>query len=96
MTPLATATVNLDAMDVLVTAAEYVDGYVYMAADDGWLYAAKQGEWGYISPVGPLQEGAVVKDMAFNYQNNTLYALDNANGIYTVDLVTGRCSRPSP
>ena len=82
-------TVNLDAMDVLVTAAEYVDGYVYMAADDGMLYAAKQGEWGYISPVGPLQEGAVVKDMAFNYQNNTLYALDNANGIYTVDLVTG-------
>ena len=37
---------NLDSMAQSVTAAEYVEGYVYMAAQDGKLYAAPQGEWG--------------------------------------------------
>ncbi|MDY4219826.1 MAG: S8 family serine peptidase [Candidatus Faecousia sp.] len=80
-------TTNLAAMDITVTAAEYVDGYVYMAADDGFLYAAPQGEWDDYVEVGQL--GAAILDMAFSYAGRTLYALGEGNQVYTVDLVTG-------
>ena len=73
-----------------VTAAEYVDGYVFMAADDGWLYAApldaldepvRVGEYVYLTEK--------IYDLAFNYKNNTLYALGTDNSIYYVDLLYG-------
>ena len=73
-----------------VTAAEYVDGYVFMAADDGWLYAApldaldepvRVGMYDYLTEK--------IYDLAFNYKNNTLYALGTDNSIYYVDLLYG-------
>ena len=81
-------TTNLDAMDFPVIAAEYVDGYVFMAADNGMLYAAPQGQWSECAPVGSIGD-TVIKDMAYNYQDGKLYALDDNNTVYTVDLMTG-------
>ena len=84
-------TENLDTMGVNVVAAEYVDGYIYMATDTGALYVAEQGTWAdyeYAGDYAAATDGLLVKDMAFNYQNNTLYALDAANNIYTMDLST--------
>ena len=81
-------TTNLDAMDIRITAAEYVDGYVYMAADDGFLYAAPQGQWASYVEVG--QTGTDILDMAFNYADGMLYAMGEGNTVYTVDLLTVR------
>ena len=84
-------TENLDTMDINVIAAEYVDGYVYMATDTGEIYVAEQGGWAsylhggsYFTATG----GALLRDMAFNYRDNMLYALDEANNIYSVDLTS--------
>ncbi|MFR3468936.1 MAG: S8 family serine peptidase [Oscillospiraceae bacterium] len=82
-------TTNLDPMDITVTAAEYVDGYVYMAADDGFLYAAPQGQWSDYTEVGEIGDGLVILDMAFHYGDGQLYALGEDNTVYTVDLLTG-------
>ena len=81
---------NLDSMAQSVTAAEYAEGYVYMAAQDGKLYAAPQGEWGNCVEVGTLSPAVTVKDMAYDTQGKTLYALDDANNIYTVDRETAQ------
>ncbi|MFR8872270.1 MAG: hypothetical protein ACLVHV_01670 [Oscillospiraceae bacterium] len=87
-------TTNLDSMDITVTAAEYVDGYVYMAADDGFLYAAPQGQWSDYTEVGEIGDGLVILDMAFHYGDGQLYALGEDNTVYTVDLLTGVLGRP--
>ena len=84
---------NLDSMEQSITAAEYVEGYVYMAAQDGKLYAAPQGEWGRCAEVGTMTPAVTVKDMAYNTQNKTLYALDDANNIYTVDRVSAQLTK---
>ena len=77
-------------LDYAVTAAEYVDGYVFMAADDGRLYA---GEFTSLNEAGVAGNFSSVAekilDMAFNYTDSTLYAIDNLGLLYTVDLVTG-------
>ena len=70
-----------------VKAAEYVDGYVYMAADDGYIYAAKLNELDETSRVGSYM--GTIYDLAYNYANDTLYALGDDNQVYSVDLITG-------
>ena len=82
-------TVNQESMDINVTAAEYVDGYVFMAADDGSFYVAPQGQWNSYRPVGQISEGLTIMDMAWNTQDKTLYVLDQNNTVYAMDLVTG-------
>lgn len=79
---------NLDSIVPVITAAEYAEGYVYMAAEDGKLYVAPQGEWGAYAEVGVINPAVTVRDMAYSAKNGQLYALDNANNIYTVDRVT--------
>ena len=79
---------NLDSIVPVITAAEYAEGYVYMAAEDGKLYVAPQGEWGAYAEVGVMDPAVTVRDMAYSAKNGQLYALDNANNIYTVDRVT--------
>lgn len=89
-------TTNVASMDIRIVAAEYVDGYVYMADNLGGIYIAEQGYWeSYVYGGSYLEatDGVVFRDMAFNYQNNTLYALDDANNLYTVDTVTCEISR---
>lgn len=85
-------TENVCPMNFNVMAAEYVDGYVYMAADDGWIYVAKQGDWSNCAKASYYygQTGSILEDMAYNYADQTLYALDSSNWVYTVDLITGR------
>ena len=74
-----------------VTAAEYVDGYVFMAADDGWFYAGDVNGLDEASPVGRYAEKtAKVYDMAYSYKDNTMYVLGLENVIYTMDLITGK------
>lgn len=76
--------------DVYVTAAEYVDGYVYMASRDGYIYAASQEELGACATVGYFgNTTASIVDMALNNADSKLYAMDDNNTIYTVDFMTG-------
>ena len=72
-----------------VTAAEYVDGYVFMAADDGNIYAAELGALDEPVRVGPAAEAGYIYDMAFNYQNKQLYLLGEENTVYRVNVNTG-------
>ena len=80
---------NMEPMDFDVTAAEYVNGNVYMAGSDHYLYVGTQDVWndcvraGYYGDVTPQ-----IKDLAFHYQNQTLYALGANNDIFTIDLIT--------
>ncbi len=74
-----------------VTAAEYVDGYAFMAAEDGWFYAADVNALDEAARVGKFSDKVdAIYDMAFNYKDNTLYVLGNNNVIYTMDLITGK------
>ncbi|MBR7009806.1 MAG: choice-of-anchor J domain-containing protein [Oscillospiraceae bacterium] len=80
---------NFANVEFAVTAAEYVDGYVFMAADDGYLYAAELGALDEASRVGSVAGLGYVYDMAFNYKTNNLYLLGEENSVYCVDLITG-------
>ena len=77
-------------MGVGVLAAEYVDGYVFIAGDDGWLYAGKFEELDSVARVARYDDVTdVIYDMAFNYANKKLYALGEDNVLYKIDLLTG-------
>ena len=80
---------NYANVDFTVTAAEYVDGYVFMAADDGNVYAAELGALDEASRVGSAIDAGYVYDMAFNYTNNNLYLLGDDNTVYKMHLITG-------
>ena len=85
---------NMAMMDLEITAAEYVDGYVYMAADDGYLYVAKQGLWDEYEPAGRF--GNVfekVYDMAYNYADGKLYAMGSDSTVYSIGLIDGEFTR---
>ncbi len=73
-----------------VTAAEYVGGYVYMAAGDGNMYVARQGRWSDPVLLGSYKDSTdLVRDMAYNYTNGILYALGDKNTVFRVNLSTG-------
>ena len=74
-----------------VRAAEYVDGFVYMASNDGWFYIAKLNALDEAERVGEMSYP--VFDMAYNYVDKTLYALGEDNTIYSVDLATGEMTQ---
>ncbi len=89
-----------------ISAAEYVDGYVYFATrGDKAIYAAEQGDWAAYQKVAAYE--AMLKDyggvdeygdplelyiaeMAYNYADGQLYVMDNYNNIYTMDLLSGQ------
>jgi len=76
--------------DFSVVAAEYLEGYVFMAADDGWIYAAKLDGMDEISRVGRYDDvTGTIYDLAFNYANKRLYALGENNTLYRVNVITG-------
>lgn len=92
-----TSTTDFNGLEALETttlnilAAEYVDGSVFVAADDGNFYVTQQGDWGNYAKVGSY--AAVtnsISDLAMNYADGKLYALDGSNCLYTVDLITGQ------
>ncbi|MBQ1503556.1 MAG: dockerin type I repeat-containing protein, partial [Clostridia bacterium] len=74
----------------VVTAAEYVDGYVFLAMDDGKLYVADILSLYDNTYVADYSEStSVIYDMAFDYGTNTLYALGENNSVFSVDLISG-------
>ncbi len=80
----------MDNTDIDVTAAEYVAGYVYIAGADGKLYVARHSDWAGVTEVRDFTDVTdSILDLAFNYADSTLYALDANNTFYTVDLYTG-------
>ena len=77
-------------LGVSVRAAEYVDGYVYMAGSDGYFYAADIDELEDAQRVGKYSAVTdTVYDMACNRLDGQLYVLGSDNAIYTMDLLTG-------
>lgn len=84
----------MDYMSIDVTAAEYVGGYVYMAAADGHLYVSRHSDWDGITEVCDFRDvTSAILDLAFNYADGKLYALDEHNTFYTVDLYTGEMTK---
>ncbi|MBR3416917.1 MAG: S-layer homology domain-containing protein, partial [Clostridia bacterium] len=72
-----------------VTAAEYVDGYVFLAMNDGKLYVAdilSLYDYTYVSDYS--ESASTIYDMAFDYGTNTMYALGEDNTVFSVDLIT--------
>ena len=85
-----TGTTKASGSDIEVLAAEYYNGYVYMAADDGFFYVAPQGEWNAAAKLGYYGSTvSAVYGMAYNYADGNMYVLDDSNGIYTMDLFDG-------
>ena len=86
-------TEDYSAINMQIVAAEYVDGYVYMATMDGDLYVAPHGEWEnyeLICNYFQYTDEDEIDDMAFNYADKKLYALDKHNNLYTIDLYSGQ------
>ncbi|MBQ7144091.1 MAG: S8 family serine peptidase [Oscillospiraceae bacterium] len=76
---------------VAVRAAEYVEGYVFIATADGGLYAAAISELDDPQKVGSYSDTVdLIYDMAYNYVDGQLYVLGSDNVIYTMDLTTGK------
>ncbi len=76
--------------DVVVTAAAYVEGYVFMAADDGAFYVSTMEDMGIAVKVGNFTDTTDdVYGMSFNYADQKMYVLGSGNTVYTMDLTTG-------
>ncbi len=81
---------NLMPVELDVSAAEYVDGYVYMADRSGKFYVGIHDAWEQLSYLADFPEGITeIRDMAFNYADGKLYALGDGNHIFSIDLTTG-------
>jgi len=83
-------TYMLDSGETAVSAAEYIDGYVFAVDVDGEIFAMKSGDWTRIS-IGSMPTGHDANydevpypalDMAYDYKNDILYIL-------TDELVAG-------
>ncbi len=70
-----------------VTAAEYVDGYIYMVGTDGMAYVAPHSNPTALVTLADLSAYGV-EDMAFNYADKQMYVLGADNTFYTMDLAT--------
>lgn len=82
-------TTTAQAVDMNITAAEYVDGYVFMASTDGYIYVAQQDMWlDAVRASSYTDTTSTILDMAFNYSDKTMYVLDNNNTIYKLDVLT--------
>ena len=80
--PSASGMTTYDSMNYQVTAAEYVGGYVYFSTPDA-IYAAPQTDLTFVQKVAnitALAEKEMIVDMAFNTQDNKLYAITYFNG----------------
>ena len=87
--PSMGGTQDMATMDSPVLAAEYVDGYVFMVNEAGQLRVAAQGDWDNSLLAAVNESYRLIKDMAFNTQDNKLYALGVDNTVYSIDLYNG-------
>lgn len=77
-----------------VEAAEYVEGYIFMAGSDGNFYAMNVDEMEDPALVGPFSNvTSVVLDMAYNVQNQQLYVMGENNTVYTMDITSGKLTK---
>ena len=82
-------TYDLQNVDITVHAAEYVDGYVFMAASDGYFYVAQHEFWMDATRAGYFGDKITrVRDMAFNYADKTMYVISDTNVLYSMDLTS--------
>ncbi|OLA30341.1 MAG: hypothetical protein BHW33_04710 [Firmicutes bacterium CAG:137_57_8] len=73
---------------------EYANGYVFMAAQDGYLYVAPHDAWSKTKHVSYYADTtAEILDMAYSYADQTLYALGADSTIYSVDQISGKLQR---
>ena len=80
--------------DLAFTAAEYVGGRIFAAGADGCLYTTVHGEWAGYQKVGRFSGTTkAIADMALNFQDGLLYALDTNNTLYTVDRLSGQLTK---
>ncbi len=87
-------TENVQSMTYNITAAEYVDGYVFMAGSDGFIYVAPHEMWmDGTRSIYYKDYTATINDMAFNYADKTMYVLDAANTIWAMDVLTCELTR---
>ena len=77
-------------LEIPVTAAEYMEGYVFAAAEDGWIYASKFDEMGDLSRVVNYKDvTSTIYDMAYDSSSRQLYAMGASNTVYRIDPSTG-------
>lgn len=78
-----------------IKAAEYVDGKVFVAADDGNFYVTDHGKWDEFSFV--CNYSSVVNnifDMAYNPQDGLFYITQgSASSLYTMNPATGEVAK---
>lgn len=76
---------------VPIAAADYADGYIFFIGTDLTLYVAPISEPDYATKIIDLTAFGLsgVYDMAMNYENGMLYVLDQKNGIWSVNPLTG-------
>ncbi len=76
------------------TAAEYVNGRIFAAGTDGYLYTTIHGQWASYRKVGRFTGTTdAIADMALNFRDGKLYALDTHNTLYTIDRTTGKLTQ---
>lgn len=89
-------------MNIRVNAAEYVNGYVLMAATDGYLYVAKHDGFdncvkiGKYRGTGGTSATVNISDMAYSYKENKLYALvmdSSTSTVYSVNTATAELTK---
>ena len=78
---------------IVVDAAEYVDGYIFVVDAANTLYVAKQSAPNNLTVVADLAAVTDVKDMAFNMADNQMYVLGSDNTVYTMNLYTGELTK---
>ena len=77
-----------------VEAAEYVEGYIFMACTDGNFYAMRTLEMDEPKLVGKYSDTtAAVCDMAYNVLDQQLYVLGENNVLYTMDITSGELTK---
>ena len=77
-----------------VEAAEYVEGYIFMAGSDGKFYAMDAKDMDEAAVVGSFSNvTSTVYDMAYNVQDQQLYVMGDSNTVYTMDVTTGALTK---
>jgi len=71
--------------NVMVEAAEYVDGYLFLVASDGKAYVAPHTNPTALVELADLSAYGV-EDMTFNYVDSQMYVLGANNTVYTMNL----------
>ena len=74
-----------------INAAAYVDGFVFHAAERG-LYVSPISDIGY-DQAKVANLGFVAVDMAFNYADGLLYAVDDANYVWSINPLNGESEK---